>query len=188
MRKLLALDLSLTGLGMIVMPANWGGDWTKLSRRTFEHKLPKDATQGEKTNRLVQLASEVVHFAKTNHAAYAVHEQYAFNQPGGRTFDLGELGGVVKHELFRNLGIITEPVNVMTARKFLLGRLPKKTELLPGGRKKDSGAKAWAQEGARRAGCPEVWTEDERDAWVVANLRAGELGWYAVTGLLTEPK
>lgn len=184
MKVLLALDLSLRGLGMIAMPENWKGQWTKIGRRTFTSPLPKDAPQLFQTQRLDELANAVIKFAQANAATEAVIEQYSFGSMQSRAHALGELGGAVKLELFRRMAIVAEPVSILAARKFLLGRSPKKTEVL-GPRKKDQGGKAWAQEGARRAGCPEAWTEHERDAWVTANCRAGELGWYAVTGMLT---
>lgn len=188
--KLLALDLSLRGLGMVVIPSDWGGDWMQVGRKTFEHPLPKDASALDQVDRLAALSARVVQFAQAwqfdcERGDEIVVEDYAFSQGDGRAHALGELGGVVKLRVFSELAIVVQPVNMNTARKFLMGRMPRKGEVL-GPRKKDQGGKAWAQEAARRAGCPEGWTEHERDAWIVGNCRAGELGWHAVTGVLTQ--
>lgn len=103
------------------------------------------------------LSSEIVSFAEKHHATSAVVEQYAFTSRHSHAHSLGELGGVVKVLLTARCGIPVEAVPPASARKLILGRLPRKD------------VKVATAAALTRMGMPGDWTADEADAFVCAN-------------------
>jgi hypothetical protein len=85
---------------------------------------------------------------------------------------LMELGGIVKELFWRELGIELSPIYSSSARKVLLGKLPK----LPRG-----GLKVFVQTEVYRMGAPKHWTDNAVDAFCVANAGRGELGLPVLT-------
>lgn len=164
----LGLDLSLRGLGMVAVPAFWGGDWTRIARKTVGHPLPKAATEADRIGRLVRLSAEVEHFARSHGCTLAIVEQYAFSSLHGHAHALGELGGVVKVLLGARLGMHLEAVPPASARKLVCGKLPRKD------------VKSHVRGELTRMGVPTSWTADEADAFVVANWALSALGGYAL--------
>lgn len=172
----LGLDLSLSAAGLVAVPWDWGGDWSRVARHHVGHSLPRDATELRRVGRLHQITSETIMFAKRHACSVACFEHYAF----GARFErerLGELGGAVKLGLVSQAGMaLFESVPSSTARKLLLGRVPK------------SDPKAHVREHLLRAGMPRVWTDDEMDAFVAANWYLAGAGAYALVAPQTETK
>lgn len=166
----LALDLSLTAPGMVAVPLDWGGDWSRIQRATFTPKLPKEATEGERIERLRYISKNIVAFALMHCCTTAIVEQYAMRPMSqmGHSFHLGELGGVVKLDLTRSVGIPIEVTSPARARKLILGKLPRKD------------VKLATRFALTSMGLPPAWTEDEADAFVLANWKLSELGGHAL--------
>jgi Holliday junction resolvasome RuvABC endonuclease subunit len=165
-RAILALDLSLRGAGFVSYPLDWDGkDWDAIPRKTYGEKLSKEATPQMKVGRLVRIAKEVLAFAEIFQPVEAFVEHYAFNSHPN--LELGEIGGVVKHQLTTQRGLVPTPVVASSARKVLMGTVPRQ------------GAKDATRAYLKKIGMPASWTDDEADAFVIANYAASSLGGFA---------
>lgn len=164
----LGLDLSLRGAGLVAVPPDWCGDWSRIARATVGHSLTRDATEADRIGRLVRLSAEVVAFAEAHRCKRAVVEQYAFTSRNAHSHALGELGGVVKVLLTARVGIPVDVVPPASARKLILGKLPRKD------------VKVATRAALTRMGMPTEWTNDEADAFVVANYVLAGNGGYAL--------
>ncbi len=147
--RYLGLDLSLTGTGLVSLE----NDGQVVHEKVVGQSLKRDALVREKIERIVYLAGYVLRVVKFN--SFEVHEfvagkesvwkiyprvgieNYAFGvafsrkkKPGGggNTFDLGELGGVVKTQLWLSFKIEPYMIASTSARKHVFGdgRLKKK--------------------------------------------------------------
>jgi Holliday junction resolvasome RuvABC endonuclease subunit len=164
----LGLDLSLRGAGLVAVPVDWGGNWTRIDRATVGHPLHRDASDADRIGRLVRLSGEIVAFAERYGCMTAAVEQYSFTSRHAHAHSLGELGGVVKVLLTSRVGIPVESVPAASARKLLLGRVPRKD------------VKAHTRAALTRMGLPAAWGDDEADAFVVANWVLAGLGGSAL--------
>jgi Holliday junction resolvasome RuvABC endonuclease subunit len=174
--NILALDLSLRGAAMLIMPAGWSGDWDAIPRRTYGEKLEKNATAQERLGRGIRITSEIMKFANMWRPQEVHVEEYAFNQSARGTRDIAELGGMVKHQLATQLGLVPTPVVASSARKILLGNLPRRD------------VKDAVMVFLHRMGLPHDWTEDEADAFVIANYAASAIGGFAFVTAPVEKK
>lgn len=159
MTVLMGLDLSARQAAAVALNVNWDGSFSRVVTRLFGEELCRDATDYERARRCEMIADGIVGFAQGLLVSEAWIEGYAFNQKVS-AHTLGEVGGVVRLELVR-AGISIRTANMSTARKLLLGKLPRK------------GAKVAAFEALRAAGMP-LWTMDEADAFVCVNLGLSE--------------
>ena len=164
-------DLSLTATGMVAVPERWGGgvrqeDWSRIAVAKAGHGLRKDAPERERVARLEDIETAILAFVAEQKVKVAVIEQYAFTSMLSHAHALGELGGVVKVALQR-AGVEIAVVSPASARK-CLGKQPR------------AQAKVWAQQRLYRAGAPKSWTEDQLDAFVIANHHLAENGGDAV--------
>lgn len=163
---ILGIDLSLARTAAVAIPTDWDGQWQRVAEMSEGANLPRNATDLERVERVATIASRLVRFAQAHNAEQAWIESYAF---GGSfmAHTLGELGGVVKHELAR-AGLELRTVNMGSARKLLLGKIPR--------------GKGAAKDAVQRvlvaAGLPFRWKPDEFDALVVANWAMSELGGF----------
>lgn len=171
-----ALDLSLRGAGMVALPLDWQGDWTRIERATVGHQLPRDAREADRIGRLVRISGEVVAFVERHHCTVGAIEQYAFAALHSHAHALGELGGVVKVLLSTRVGIAVEPVQAASARKLILGKLPR------------ADVKIHTRIALSRMGMPRDWTDDEADAFVIGNWVASALGGFALIAPPVETK
>lgn len=166
--NVMGLDLSLSAAGFVAVPSDWHGDWSRIARHHVGHSLPRDATELRRVGRLHQITSEGIMFAKRHGCSAAVFEHYAF----GTKFErerLGEVGGAMKLGLVAQAGIVDfESKPASTARKLLMGACPAKD------------AKAHVREHLLGLGMPRVWTDDEMDAFVMANWWLSEHGGFAL--------
>lgn len=169
MTIVMGLDLSLTASAAVVIPHKWKlGDWKRLKTHVVGSNLLQEASQNDKLARLDLISLELVYFARANKVTHICVEQYAFSQKLTRAHALGELGGVVKLDLKRELGIVAEPVVASSARKFLCGKLPQKD------------VKAFVIAQLKMMGA-NFKTDDEADAFVVANWCLSETGQVALS-------
>ncbi len=170
----MSLDLSARGTAALALPCSWAGDWTKL-RCLFatEASLSRGAAESERAIRLNTIAQKVVRFALDYEVTLAYVEDYAFSR---NNYDLGELRGVVRHELIR-AGVPFLRCNMGTARKLMLGKIPRGK----------GAAKAAVFRSLKEAGMPlfgpkDLWF-DQSDAFAVMNFGLSELGGYCFAQL-----
>jgi Holliday junction resolvasome RuvABC endonuclease subunit len=157
---ILGLDLSLTGTGAVRYKLPWSGDFKDIESLHVGRKLSKDASEYDCLCRLKYLRDEILDMAQG--CQVAAVEQYAFSRGESRAHALGELGGVVKLALL-NAGLEVVPLTASHARS-CLGKFPRKAP------------KDHVAELVRKLGCPELWSKDIIDAWVVSN------GWAVANG------
>ncbi len=153
--RYVGLDLSLLGSGLVSLENN--GEI--VHKKVVGEPLKRDALVRQKVERILYITGTIIRFVKFN--SFEVHEfadgeesvwniyprvgieNYAFGaafankrkktvSPGGNTFDLGELGGVVKTQLWLGLKIEPYMIASSSARKHVFGdgRLKKK-EVIP---------------------------------------------------------
>ena len=162
----LGLDLSLRCSAAVVIPPYWRTGWKSLTTMTVGKELKADATESDRLDRIVFIMERIGEFALKHGVTHAFVEQYAFSQGTSHAHALGELGGLVKVRLhLAHIGVAT--VVASQARKFLFGKMPAK------------GAKKVAVAQLKTMGA-EFDTEDEYDAFVVANYGRSELGMTAL--------
>lgn len=162
MTVLLGLDLSPRAAAAVAVPTDWDGVWRRVASVVVGESLRRDASDAERARRTESIAARLVAFARAQSATEAWIEGYAFSrQTAAHT--LGELGGVVRLELVR-AGLEVRTANVSSARKLLLGRLPRQD------------SKAAVQAALFAAGAPRSWSADEADAFVACNFGLAEHG------------
>lgn len=176
------LDLSLRQAAAVVIPPDWDLEWHSLKTLVWGGGLPYTAPESDRLDRLHWMKQQVYGFCVDNNARHVFVEQYAFSQGQSQAHALGELGGVIKltlHEHLRIWGIkpareiagegvwTLQTVTASQARKFLLGKVPAK------------GAKDFTHVRLQAMGAP-FKTQDETDAFVVANWGQSELGRVAL--------
>lgn len=170
MTAIVGIDLSTTGLALVAIPSVWTpGDWTAIRRRSLG-----TGPGASHTARRAALADDVVSWIEWVRGEFGpcevAHEGYP---KGGRVYNLDllcELGGVVKHELREKLGIECEAAPLVSARKTLLGWVPK-------------GAKEIVARLLREAGAGFA-DGDQADAFAVANHARSMRGLPFCTGML----
>lgn len=165
MTVLLGLDLSATAAGVVTAPLDWDGQWSRVRSVVIGEKLRRDATDLERVRRTENIATRIVAFARSQGATAAYIESYAYAQAGA-AYVLAELGGVVRLELVR-AGLAIHTANMSSARKLLLGKVPKSDP-------KGACFAVLHAAGARFA------SMDESDAFVAANFGMAELGGYTL--------
>lgn len=170
------LDLSLSGLGACAIPESWdpsrAEDWQRLALTSFQSKPV--APMPARMNALAELVVRwLVELGARRMDVKICHEGYPL---GGKTpfaiDKLIELGGVVKHAIWKELRIELWSSPEMTARKLVCGKLPPRER------------KAAAIGAVRRLAFGELddARPDECDAVIAANLYRKHLGLsYAFT-------
>lgn len=170
----IGLDLSTRAAAGIIVPLNWGGDWLKVRRLVVGLKLTKQATDEERALRTRHIADRLLEFACDYRVGSAWFESYALGVVHS-AHTLGELGGVVRLA-FVERGIPIRTANMGSARKLLLGKVPRGS----------GAAKAAVYRALRAAGMPFGPTEtakDEADGFTCANYGLSELGAYCFAQL-----
>jgi Holliday junction resolvasome RuvABC endonuclease subunit len=122
--RIAGLDISLTGLGAVVVDANWDMRFSTVERASFGVALRKDASTREVTDRLRNIARDVRVWLIRTGATALVAEDLPPHAKGFSMVPLAELRGVLRLELLDQAGLDMKFVNQSTARKILLGRLP----------------------------------------------------------------
>jgi len=170
--RILALDLSTSGLGMVCLDTTWDLDWRRVRFRTLACSLRK-ATPRERVERLRMLALDVRTWCIYTGATVVYAE--AIPTFGFEIVTLAQLRTAVDMELYRENGFVVESVQQNTARKLLLGRVPQKNR------------KQHVSEALKAQGDP-FEDDDQRDAFAIANHALHVLGAPCLAGLLGEPE
>jgi len=172
MVRVLGIDLSLTSTGLVSLPGDWvseaGLDWSGVRFHRLGQGLRKSAAERERVGRLEVLSKGIVDVARAWEVSHVVLEEYAFSAQPAQARAVAELGGVVKWRL-QQIGLSLRVVSPASARKTLLGKLPRKD------------AKLAVQLRCAQLGVP--WKDvkvshgygDICDAFVVANHHLAEL-------------
>ena len=168
-RVAMGIDASLTGTGLVAVPADWGLDWSKVARAKLGLEVPMKASEADRIRRLEYICKLTLEFAELHHATDVFLEQYAFSAKLSRAHAIGELGGNLKRDIVIGLGLPLTVVSPASARA-LFGKFSavlKKGS--PKGTPKPAPVKDQVHAVLKRAGLPLNWDGDETDAWVVAN-------------------
>lgn len=165
---LAGIDLSLTASAIVVCDTGWDQRWGEIGTYVFGESLPRDASDDEHARRIARIADRLLSFLRGPTGGASVQcwiESYALGLQGKNkdAHRLIELGGVVRHEL-RGLGYELRTANMSSARKLLLGKVPKGKGV----------AKKTCQATLRSAGMPHSWTLDQSDAMVCLNYGMSE--------------
>lgn len=163
MTTLLGIDLGTRACATVAVPTDWDGEWSRVRSLVVGEPLRRDASDLERARRTETIATRLVGFAREVGASFAFVESYAFGKSTA-AHTLGELGGVVRLELVR-AGLDVRTVNIGSARKLLLGKVPRS----------DAGVACYAA--LRAAGAP-FGTADEAAAFTVLNVALSELGGF----------
>ncbi len=171
-QKILALDLSTSGLGMVAIGTEWDLQWSRVKAKTLACSLRK-ATPRERIERLRMLAMDVRTWC-IYVGATAVYAE-AIPTFGYEMVTLAQLRTAVDLELYRETGLVVQSIQQNTARKLLLGEgnVGQKD-------RKQRVADALKAQGARFEDC------DQSDAFAIANYALHELGAPCFTKLLGE--
>jgi len=165
MRVAMGIDASLTGTGLVAVPADWGLDWSKVARVKLGLGLKKGASETDRVQRLDFICTRMMEFAQEHEVTDVFMEQYAFSARMSNSHSLGEIGGNLKRDVVMGLGLPLTVVPPATART-LLGTFSAQRKK---GAPKPAPVKDQVQAVLRTAGLPVGWDGDEMDAWVVAN-------------------
>jgi hypothetical protein len=161
------LDLSLRASAAVVLCRDWSpGDWSAVRSMIVGRALKKDASEHARIERVRWIAEELITFVVKAGATDVFVEGYAFSK-GTAAHALAELGGHTRVRL-RESGVNVYTVNMTSARKLLLGRVPR------------SDAKIAVYSALRSAGWS-VATTDESDAFACANYGLTEIGLTALS-------
>ena len=176
----MGIDASLRGLALAVAPLGWDRDPKRVTCHTLSVPLKRDATTRDKVERLRMLALDVRTIAVRYNVRHAFVESYAFGM-NTAAHSLGELGGVLKLELWRECQLLVETVHQHHARKLVYGTTPPRT--VNGVKLTDAQRKAWLLEPLRAAGF-ELADHNQGDA--VTTLMGGfeRLGVPVISNLL----
>lgn len=160
---LVGVDLSSRGLGLVALPPAWDLAWPRIVTARLSEPMRRGATEAEQIARRARLADGVLRFCDRVHATSVWIEGYPLSGRVHGLSGLCELGGVVRDRL-AHVGLDVRTAPLSTARKLVLGRLPR------------AEVKRITHEVLRSVGAPASWTGDELDAFVAANFGASELG------------
>lgn len=108
--RIIGLDLSLTHTGFVVLDKNG-------KVRAYNTIIPKKLKGVQRLYHIKQKIKRVLRYYKPE---LAVIEGYAFNPNAGRTFSIGELGGIIRLLLYI-LDIDYMVVAPKTLKKFVIG-------------------------------------------------------------------
>jgi len=120
------LDLSLSRTGIAVLFPGFMSNENLMDGICFEHivvaKLKNNDIQS-RIERIIYISDEIIKILNSYCVTHVAVENYAYGRAGyGRVFDLAELGGHVKCEIFSKMNIIPDILQISTIRKHLMGR------------------------------------------------------------------
>jgi hypothetical protein len=179
----IGFDLSLTAPAAVALPLDWKpGDWRHVKTWLTRPTPPRqDDLQGqlERYRIITDWALKAIEQATGVKGApghrltECAVESYAFSKNNAQASKLMELGGVVRMALFETMGILPITVSTSSARKLLLGNVPKEAP------------KIAVQSMLFRAKAPKTWEENICDAMCVCNFALSGAGGVA---LATAPR
>lgn len=170
------LDLSLRASACAAIPFAWGHDVSRVKMKILGRELSRDASEQDHVDRMIEIADGVIEFCRDVQARAVFMENHAFGMGGANANRTIEMTGIVKAWLRDQWATTGVPVHSASARKTLL-------QNVPNGRGEKKGfVKAYVARNVRRLGGPTLaWTEDEIDAFVVANHGLMVSGHVAMT-------
>lgn len=156
------IDLSLRATAAVALPLDWAGSWERVRTLTTGYELSQSATVAAHAKRLRGIASKLIDFCHEQ-GVWQVHlESPAFSMRTAQ-HALGELHGVVK-VMLTDAGLDVHVTQIMSARKLLLGSIPRKDQKLA------------VKSALRAAGAPMGWSDDQYDALCVLNWALNDRG------------
>lgn len=169
------LDLSLRAAAACAIPRRWNQNLNQVRTMVAGYGVEQNDEEA-RVIRLEVISEAIGEFCVQNKAITVSLEEYAFSQGQAHSHAIGEIGGVVKLELRRRLKLTPRPLFSNTARKTLL-------QWLPSSRGKPKGyLKRYVTTNVRRLGGVTLrWTDDEIDAFVIANHTLMLAGGTAMT-------
>ena len=189
---MVGIDLSLTRSAAFYLPSDWkpGGSWAKVKTITVGYPLPKTASATQRDLRIRTIVNTLLGFVITSSVGmrsdiYASPtkpmkmewsrpgifvEDYAYGLAGNSGIRLAELGGALKYAISQECSVSVEPINMTTARKIFLGKIPKGKGAAQVAVHSTLKRMGFAYEGS-----------DEGDAFVIANAGRSLLGMTAAT-------
>lgn len=163
--SILGIDASLSACGLVIVPTDWGCNWSRVRSETIGWHLPVGSTTAQRIDRLAFIATRAVEFAREHGVTIAAIESYPFGKVTA-AHALGEASGAIKVAL-RAEGIEVLVAPISQARKLLLGHLPR------------SGAKLAVRDYLIAHGST-LRTVDECDAFAAANWGLARLAGKAL--------
>ncbi len=162
---LMACDQSVRGFAYAAAPTFWAGDWSKVFYGRIDGGgLTRASTPAEHLERQCRIFWQVDEWIGLCEPNVVGFESYAFAR--NPDVDVVELVGMIKRLLYTQLREI-ETVNQSSARKLLLGKVPRKGDE----------AKAAVRACFEAAGMPQgMNTLDHTDALCVLNFMMSEHG------------
>jgi hypothetical protein len=172
-RHVVGIDLSLRAAAACAIPFPWDHDLGKVRTVKAGYALGVGASPRERLERFAQIAHDLSVFCLNVKAVRIGIEAYAYSASSAHQHQTFECGGIVKHEILQLLDLEVHEVTASTARKTLLGHVPR----LGAGK-----TKPWVVRNVRRLGGPTLdWTDDECDAFVVSNRILADAGGVALS-------
>lgn len=166
------IDLSLRAAAACALPFPWDHDLGKVRMLKAGYALNQQSTAKEKAQRIAQLAHDISLFCLNVKARRIGIEDYAYSASSAHQHQTFECGGVVKDRVLELLDLEVHAITAAAARKTLLGVVPR----LGRGQ-----TKPWVIRNVKRLGGPTAeWTDDECDAFVVANRVLADAGAVAL--------
>lgn len=174
-RVVMGVDVSERAMGLVALPWDWDLNWSRVVRHTCGVELHNNATSEQHVGRIQTLVQQGFIFAQRNKVTDVWFEGYQFTPSFGnaqrqalnaRSLRLeAEVAGALKVVLYNKLGLVSEDAPLSSARKMVLGKLPR------------SGAKTLIHATVHSfSSVIDGWTGDEIDAWVAANYGIGQIG------------
>lgn len=162
-RSVVGLDMSMTATAACALPLPWNHDLAHVRMLVTGEQIKGASTHTpwQRAMRIAKIAHDVKQFCVLHHAEFIAAEDYAYGAGGQHTTPIIELGGVVKNLILSTFDLGVERVSASSARKTLLQHVPRL------GRGE---TKPWVVRNVKRLGGPAAkWTDDECDAFVIAN-------------------
>lgn len=168
-RVVMGVDVSERAMGLVAVPWDWELNWSKVARHTCGVELHNTATARDHCQRIVTQAQTALVFARRYGVTDVWMEGYSFSGGGKlnhRSVKLEtEVSGAIKVVMLNKLGIACEEAPLSSARKMVLGKLPR------------ADTKAITHATVRSfSAMIDGWTGDEIDAWIAANYGLGQIG------------
>jgi hypothetical protein len=162
---LMACDQSVRGFAYAAAPTFWKGDWSKVFYGRIDGgQLSRAASNKDHVLRQMRIFDRVDEWIAMVDPSLIGFESYAFSRRPD--VDVVELVGMIKRHAFQLLKE-TVTINQSSARKLLLGKVPRKGDE----------AKAQVRSCFQAAGMPEdLNTLDHTDALCVLNFMMSEHG------------
>lgn len=165
----MGLDLSARAAAAVTVPIEWDGKWTDgVKSCVVDGGEIAHGDDMARARRTIAIAERIVAFASEHGVTVAWIEGYAFSQSSA-AHTIAEVGGVVRAELLR-AGIEVRTAMMQSARKLLLGKVPRAARVA-----RKNGIKDLVADAFKAAGL-EFGTLDEYDAMAVLNWGQAQAG------------